>query len=469
MAANIWIGDTNDPTDLTHWSLGNVPAGTDTAYFNGDTLTNCTFTANITCAALYEHDGYTGVLNFGASLTHSFTNVAGVQIRKSANLGSSTITTAGDFKVGVATSITVGTSTVVMTGTGDLQGKYDSNADLASLIIGADAAVTVTNGIYVATSITLNGGLVGFNENTVIVAQANCAVVINAGRIGPTIELEVGSLGWNGSLTFYASATGKGLVTYNPAAQVNCPVNLIRFTAGAVVAPGLYKGAFTVINGGAIGSTWTTSAGPYTFWAGWAITNNNAGSTTSIVNAANPTFTLTRGSLTITKDRIAGVVWTKGTGTITFSEPSSNGAYAQTITSAGMNLEAIVVNSANTVTLADALTCTHLTLTAGTLNTATYAVTTGNFSKAGGTTLTPAGLVNATWTITGTFFAAGGIGPATGALTLNVTGNAAVHGGVIKNIDASGGSRVHAVDAIDGGGNTNFDWSPSDNGACLLV
>jgi hypothetical protein len=549
LATNVWtpVGASTDGSAAANWSLG-VLANTDVLTLNATSANNCIFTAGCDCAGISATAAYTGTLNFSASsLTHAIGTSGLIADCTGLNWGTgNAISIAGTLDVQHVTTMTVGTSMITMTGTGNLIGRAGADLVARNLTIGADAVVTlITQDSWVQVNITISG--------TVIISSGIALgfYAYNGGHI----DINAGSVSGSGTLSIYQPSSGAGLTTLT--GTISVAVAFQGANTAAVLAPGTYTGRVTISNSGTTSCTFTPSAGTYTFAGGLTVLCNNATATTTvnfdtndptIILQGNLTTTVTAGTVTITKsasapmqvtgtaaltlnlagkdygtwiftksagavtftsgDSItlggactlpsltiaAGVVlfdangyavtiagafvascttldwgeglWTFG-GNVTYSDVTTNtpGTAAQTFNGSGTQTwtpkagttvgGTFTVNSTGTVALAAALTSAHLTLTAGTFNPATYAVNTGNFSKTAGPVLTPAGLVGATWTVTGTFTAIGDIGPASGAWTLNVTGASTARSGTVTRVNASGGALLDARGCVDGGNNVN--------------
>jgi hypothetical protein len=430
-------------------------------FTSGDTITAG---GNWTLPSLTEPAGVS--IDFGdGAYTHA---IAGDCICDGTALDWGTgnaISIAGTLDVQHVGTVTVGTSVVTMTGTGNLLGQGFTDI-VSQLTIGALANVTVTANVSIdqtGGTLTVNGGTLTIATGVYLYVSQHANCVLNSGTVASAGTAQ---------LQFLYTQSGHGLVTLAAGVVLSATVRIRSAYAGSVFAPGVFSGLVQVDNASTYSCTFTPSAGTYTFASGLIIICDDAAATVTLAASNATTFNVTAltmtnsaaGSLVVTAAgnpnwNITGNVvftnsgggtftWTKGTGTITFTSTS-------TITSIGKNLEAIVVNTAGTVTLGGALTCTHLTLTAGTFNPATYAVNTGNFSLAAVAVLTPAGLVAATWTVTGTFTAIGDIGPASGAWTLNVTGASTARSGTVTRVNASGGALLDARGCVDGGNNVN--------------
>lgn len=240
------------------------------------------------------------------------------------NFGSSTITCSGNFSWASATgTITRGTSTVVMTGTGKtFQAPNNSSParNLYAVTFDTGCSVTVPNtvGVHYSTGlVTINGAL-----------TYNASNYWNLG--GGVTQGANGTVAGSGILIFAA-----GTLTFaNPSAIA--PATLKVYNTVSLPA-----GTYSPTTGLTIYSdttgTFTWAAGTYTFTCPVTLEKTGAG-TFTISGVNNPTLIL-QSSLTVTQ----------ATGTITFSNNSTNpnqltGTANQTINLSGKNMGTWVVN-----------------------------------------------------------------------------------------------------------------------------
>jgi fibronectin-binding autotransporter adhesin len=300
MAANTWSSIlSTDGNLVTNWSLGAL-AATDILTFDATSVVDCTFTAGIACAGINATAAYTGTLNFSASsLTHAI-GVSGL-IADCTGLTWGTgnsISIAGTLDVQHVTTITVGTSTVTMTGTGNLLGK--ATTSLGTLTIAASAVVTLTATFAVSVLFTMNGGSVSIATGCWLSCSAACDSVFTSGIITAT-----GTGYWR----FSYLTSGHGITVFT-AGTVSTPITVLASNANAVFAPGTYGGLVTICNQTTGSGTFTPSAGTYTFAGGLTVLCDDATATVTVnFSANNPTIilqgslrtTVTAGTVTITK------------------------------------------------------------------------------------------------------------------------------------------------------------------------
>ena len=355
------------------------------------------------------------------------------------DLGDSTVwTIGGDFDYSGITTLTDGSSTVVMTGvsktiTGD--GSQLNNVTIAS-------GATITAILQDIVGELTVAGQMSVPNGAQVVARGDCDMVITGAVTGAG----------TGELALTNITSGHGLLTQS--GTVDVPImRLRRPFAGAILAAGVYASANVVIDNNAGVSRTMQLTGPYVFSGNLSFENTSTG--TLIVDNAtnNPSYSV-GGNLTFVNSGGGTLTYTKGTGLITVTANS-------TFTTIGANLEAITVTG-GTFTQADDLdTVDGLTIQSG----ATWDNDGNDVDIANGGDLIVNGAVVGTSLDGATFTVAGNTrfnnldtSGSTATWDIDVTGSLSAFNSIIENSDASGGSAGVAYFSTENTGNTNWTF-----------
>jgi len=304
-------------------------------------------------------------------------------------MGSGLWTIAGNFDPYFAgITFTKETSTIKLTGVGKTWYGGATTCYYNNIWIAAGASITLTNAVYVqvATAADDNVLVDGTLNVDVRVLQmySGCGISVSAtGVINSTtgyVNFKWGNRGvkqmdgtWNADIlcsqprgmTFVPAIYGDGGAGDTIEITLSENTDNIIFPAGTTT----FNMDFVVINSGAF-----------------------TGTVNMLTNNASLDI---KGDFSATNTGAGSLVWSKGSGSITFS-----GGADQTCTVEPAVEDIIFDKSANTVTLANDLTTDSLTGTAGSFDAATYNVTTIGSAIFDFTTLS---MGSATWTI-GTSF-----------------------------------------------------------------
>ena len=286
MAEYDWLGiDGAPPTDpvlAVNWDPGTGPPGTgDSVDFDGGGNNACTLTANWALANLTTVPAYTAKLDLA---TFDLTMDTG---------GDIILDQGGEFDCGTGTislsnatfdwkhvaAFTRGTSTVVMSGTGNLVGS--TAKDLHALTIAIGAATTVSESVECQGVITIEG--------TLSVAPGKVVRAPNDTALGAS-----GHITGNGEYSVYFPGNGKGISAFEFGAVVDvATLSIVVNHAGAVLAAGTYAaGVVRFSNGSAVARSFALS-GNYTFTGDVELKNTSAGGSLTIANDTNnPTITV---------------------------------------------------------------------------------------------------------------------------------------------------------------------------------
>jgi hypothetical protein len=229
-AGNVyWTNGSGDGkwSTAANWSTGVVPQATDSVYFNSITIANCSVDTAASVANLALDTGYSGTVTLGATLstTAAFTLTQGGfdaasynvsvgtnftssgALTRSLSLGSGAWTVAGNWdSSGNNITITPGTSTVNLTGTGTL--KTSPLNSFYNLSCAASTKTTTiardpTKNIWVAG---------GYGANTLAYSLDNGATWTGLGI--SIFSSECDGIAWNGT-RFVAVGYGTNSIAYS--------------------------------------------------------------------------------------------------------------------------------------------------------------------------------------------------------------------------------------------------------------
>ena len=448
-------GDNLLSTDA-NFNLGHTPTGNEVLVLDSAVAdVNLTFDEDLPVAGALDgirfDNAYSGTVDaatFDVSLgTAGLDCTGGGSATLDLGDGTTWTVTGGPFDYQDIGTLTRGTSTIVLAGVCTITGT--TGVYLYNLTVSAGATVTdgVGSGqIYSVGAVTINGS---WDASTLRVKEAG------------TLSLGAAAVMSSGVL-LYTPQAGAGLIA-NAGATVTGGISWYHGNAASVIAPGTYSGIR--LYGG---STWTASAGAYSF-SNFEFNPTDVTALT-IDLSADPTITIT-GDLGIDID---------SSGDAVIANPGANGLTVQgdvinLITGAGEFVanscpltltgtadqnfdpcgtnrwgEVTVDKTAGGVTLDADLYCTALTGTDGTLDTNGFDLdVSGAVALASGFVVSnPAGstIACATFTADGQDFSL-----ATGAWYINAATSATITGGVTINyLDARGGVEVNAEGCVKG-------------------
>lgn len=304
MAEFDWLGTTDtDPTVDANWDPPGSPGTGDDVDYDGDGDNPCTLTENWALGNLTTVVGYTAKLDL-ATFDLTMDDGGDIILDQGGEFdcGTGTISlTNGDFDYKDVATFTPGTSTVVMSGAGNLIGKHQ--ATIQNLTISATAAVTVPVGsgisIFIGTALVVSGSL------TVTASREIWSV------IGTVVLNDGAEITGDGSLTIYQPGAGQGITTKHASSTLDIArLNVNRPVATSVFAAGAYESdSVRIYNSSAFASTFTLN-GSYTFTGDLEFENSNAGGSLTIANDTN------NPDITVEGD----VIWDQQAGTITYTK-----------------------------------------------------------------------------------------------------------------------------------------------------
>ena len=383
-----WLGTTSDDHAVAaNWSTAgsggapgvSVPGTGDEVMFDGNGNNACTLTANLVLLHLTTVVGYTAKLDLATSdLTMDDGGNITLDQGGEFDCGSSTISlTNGNFDNKDVTTFTRGTSTLLMSGTGNL--VSDVLNDLNDLTISAAAVITATETYQILGDLIVNGSLSIANGKITLVGS------------GGTISIgAVGRITGNGIFRVYVPGAGEGITVFTVGGVIDVStLEIFRPNAAAVIAPGTYQSTLVKIyNNVATTETLTLSNGNYIFTGNVEFKNTNAGGSLTIANNTNNPDIELQGDFLV--DETAGtIIWTKGNGTIT-----ATGVNAQDWDLLGRTVEDIVVNKTNktdVLTFSGSVTTDSLLVTKGTIDPNSQTITTiGNMTMTANSQFDPA-------------------------------------------------------------------------------
>ena len=381
----------------TYTGLGVTAVGTGTFTFTGKTI--AAFVVNngagtTTFADAGSCTTYTqtaGTINF-ATYNLTCSGVVSYTAGALSNIGTITCTT---WTIAAASTFTMTSGTITPSVSFVLtSGAFNYNGGTLSAVptfthtagtvtLGQSYALT-TNGTYTLTAGTLN--LSGYNLTTgifssdnsstrsILFGVGNIILTYNAGNTNVILMTAVTGFTWTGTGGFTATADISKTYAFGNASG-----------GSAAGAPNLtFTGSGTSIQYITTNTWWNTL---------------NFGTTAFVFSVA----TLNVASLTLSSGG-------------TYTALGVNATNTGTLTTAGKTIAALTVNNgAGTTTLANAVSCTTYTQTAGTINFATYNLTcSGAVAYSAGTLSNIGTITCTTWTVTGTFtMTSGTITPST--------------------------------------------------------
>lgn len=361
-------------------------------------------------------------------------NSAGTWLGNSAGDGLTMTGNSGILTINNIGTITPTSTTLIMSGTTNMTiVNAKSNVTFLTLTVSASAIVTFNSSATIKFN---NAGFpltVGLNATLTI---TNFYVIFERTNAGDLYSLPA-AYTFNGA--GYVAFKANGTAAFTAPACTFTGAGFFRLIFGAsVTATITLTGAISATSGTAAiycpddGGTYTFGTGNYAISAAIFLYGNNSLNSTIAFNFGSSIITTTGAVNSTLYDGAASTInlssstWNIGgsytaltLGTYTVGTASTTITGTSTLTSNGKtwNYDLTINCGANTVTMADALVTAAggaLTLTAGTLNTATFAVTVGaNFS------------VNGTSTYTGT------------STALIVSGNIAIDGTATFTINLS--------------------------------
>jgi len=423
----------------------------DSTGFTATLTKNTTRTLAISGGNLLWPDGTIDFIDGTATVTGGNTTLTGT-----IEMGTCTLTIDGDF-TNVGSTFQEQSSKLIMTGTGKTF-SGSTTTDLSDFTVALGATITST------TVWELNGIFDVIGQFTQTGGRTN---------IQSPADLQIQSTG---------KLTGSGTlrVKNNAEWSVNdgiCDISKIQIqgdhdSSGSFVVAGTFESLdveFFSNNG--TDREFVPQSGAYIFNGGVTFEADGAGSITITNSTNNPNFVF-KGSVSLINSGGGGVVWTKGTGTITLSGAGSG---TQTIDFLGKTVEEIIINdSGATKQFTANVDPAALTHTDGVFdpNGKTFTLA-GDYTGALGKSPLKAGAEGATFNVGGNLLWVGNESnildmELTADMFLNVTGTADVSWGKFANVDASGGSIVQAMLCYEGANVDNFNFTDPEIGQHFL-
>ncbi len=468
MGAKKWAGANTSWTTAGNWDPVGVPGSDDDVTFDNTDVTDCTMDAAIDVKSLTVAGGgsdYSGKLDFGDSAFAHSIGVGGGAFGGSGEVdcGDSTITCGGSFDNKDQGTWDDGTSTLVMTGTGNLTGSFNMAYDVT---IDPDAVITVTDSGSIVNDVIVNGTL-----------SINSGKIFQMGKLGTVSLGAAGRITGSGTWRIIDVIAGKGFTSFAVGGVVDVAVlSIYRPTAAATpLAAGTYASALVKIESAtAAGKVLTLSSGAYVFQGDVTIDADVGGSITIANNTNNPAISI---GGDVTFSGVGTTTWAKGdsTGSITL-----DGSSAQSVNFADENIEALIIAGGDTVTFTGGWTAASFSAQAGDFDPGGQTlVTTGDFSIAAGVNLISSLADVDLWTgvdltIGGTFAAVGMVGDlcnlrGDGGWTIDATAVGVVSKVHVDDSDASAGVDITAKYSTDAGVNAGWIFTAPSAGSMLLL
>jgi len=358
-----------------------------------------------------------------------------------------TWTIGGSLDYEDVTTVTKGTSTIVLTGTGNLTPAPSSSRALNNLTINGTTTIAGSHIGTVTGTLAVNG--------TLAIPTGKTFYMTSPG----TLELGAGgALSGDGTFIGYGLGMDAGITAFPSTATIDVANLHIRpGTASTGFPAGNYQSRLKLYNSMAYAALLTLDSGDYTLKsleientdAGGSMTLDNASHDPNITIATDVTWTQTLGTCT----------WTKGDGVITASSGEN-----QSWDFGGSTVEDIVVaKSAGTLTLTGGVTTDSLTVSSGTLSFGGQTVgVSGDLWIGGDAQTVSAGCNGSTITVGGDCTLIGRPGDLLGlaggaAWNLDVTGKLTAINVNLKNCTAGVSGGV-AYNSTNGGGNVNWTF-----------
>jgi hypothetical protein len=355
--------------------------------------------------------------------------------------GTGTISlTNGNYTYTSVGTYTGGTSTLSMSGTGNLAGKNSSAQPLYNLDVTSGAVVTVTAILWTTGTVTVDGTL-----------SLNNLVSLRDNGVG-TVVGAAGQITGAGTYVLRSPLAGQGLLTF--AGTIDVARFEVQHPAiGAIIAANTFDCGLFYVSGTAASAAVLELSGAYIFTGDVELASTNASGSLTLDNSVNDPDIEIQGDF----------IWTETVGTLTYTpglgDFTCGGAANQDIDFSGSSLEDFIVNkSAGAVTLLSSVSPNSVLLTDGTLDIDGNNLTTvGNFTAAAGTTTqdtATGGLITV-----GDTFASNGTSPSPNIWNgpdLDVTTAGSASYTTVTNSDASAGVDIDATD----GTNTDLGGNP---------
>jgi hypothetical protein len=218
MANNTWSSTgSTDGNAAGNWSLARVPTGSDIAKFDATSVVNCTFTAGINCLGVSQLAAYTGTLNFGTGLTHTFGASGIVCAGTAVDFGNGNIISNSGplftFQAGVEANLS--TVNWTFTGTVDPQGIHTITTAIGNVVMNKTSGRLTMVGFCSFGNLTLTSGeffTQGDDFTTLNLTKAS-GVTYHGAPLGESQSIAVdGNLSWDGDLS--GSGSGGFLTVY---------------------------------------------------------------------------------------------------------------------------------------------------------------------------------------------------------------------------------------------------------------
>lgn len=436
MADRYWDGGVDDDrTDINNWSdtdgggtpASSVPGTGDHAHFTANGNPNpCTLAEDWALGELSIVAGYTAKFD-GGDVGNMLTMDDGGDVTLAGggefDAGDMLISmNNGNFNSKDVTTFTESTSTLVMSGTGNLIIANGTTGQLANLTISSGAIITIpaaSGAVYVSMALVIEGTLSVTTGKQV------------SSRSG-TVSLGAScSLTGIGKLIITDSTAGNGIISFSAGAVIDiAEIQIVRPNVAAVIASGIYRSALVrVVNVNVAGYIFTLSSGNYTFTGDLKFENTAAGGSLTIANDTNNPIIEVQGD----------VIWDEQAGTINYN-PSSNvmtagGLGDQALDFGGNASEKLEIDK----TTSGDVTLTNCDLTlvdselAGALTFASSTIV-----ARVGTTLTASGAGSPSWDLDGQTIKALVVNKSGGTLTFSGTWIATAYTQTLGTVDFNG-------------------------------
>ncbi len=480
MSDRYWDGGVStDPTNVNNWSdtdggatpASSVPGTGDHARFTANGNPNaCTLTANWVLLHLTTLAGYTAKLDL-ATFDLTMDSGGNVTLGQGGEFdaGTGTITINGDFDFSSIGTLTKGTATFVLTGSGP---NALSGTGLSDSIYGL--TFDTASSYQVVASITLSSTLLVKSNATVDIATGQ--FLLSSGNSETYIQSGA-TISRTGTGYFYVY--NADIIQQDGEISAEC-----RIWSNSSLIGGNYSGLLKFLEDGIsnyimtltgafiVGSLEfeTTSTGNIivdcTSLTGMTVADNltvdiDSSGDITINNTGNLAAWVLQGDVT---DEVTGggtFAWTKGDGSITAS-----GTAAQNWNWRGLTIEDIAVNkSAGALTFSAGWTADSFNAIDGELDFNGQTVeTVGDFTINGAIIVAGATAMNGVAITVGGDFSVQGAQSAllnllaTASWTLDISGDALALYVNVQNSDATAGSLIQAIDGTSTDSGSNAGW-----------
>jgi hypothetical protein len=352
-------GSTGNWSDGSNWSYTSggsacncLPAANDHVHFDGNGISGVVINQAVSVASITATSGYTGGgANDGHidNATNDYAILVSANVtldNKQVSMGDNTWTVGGNWDAQDVTTFSENISTITLTGVSKtFLGKTSGN--IYSLIVNSGASVTLNNSVT-------------FTRNVVVAGTITVAGGTNFGAGSDTADLQVTSSGVVGGAGQVYFGWGNSSISQMDGIISVSVLNMGSGHSGGAwntFAPGRYDSPSVVFYNDWVASlTLQLLSGTYTFTGD--VDFRDYTSPIVVDNSANNPNLVFRKNLTILNYG-NGLIWTKGTGTITFATNT-----AQTAIFLGKSVENIISSntSSNGLTFTSSFTAQSFTV-----------------------------------------------------------------------------------------------------------